>query len=129
MLSSTEAMLKAQAKADAPSPRRQRWLLRLLRLIALAALIGWTLQQSAKTLNTNPHPAGFGRGLLHGVLMPIALPNLLVGNDVPIYAAHNTGVPYKLGYTLGVNGCGALFFGFFYWRLHRLRRGFAASRA
>jgi hypothetical protein len=129
MLSSTEAMLKAQAKADAPSHRRQRWLMRLLGLVALAGLIGWTLQQSAKTLNADPRPAGFGRGLLHGILMPIAWPNLLLGNDVPIYAAHNTGVPYKLGYTLGVNGCGALFFGMFYWRLHRLRRGSAAFEA
>ena len=67
-------------------------------------------------------PAGFGRGLVHGVLMPIALPNLLFGSDVPIYAERNTGVPYKLGYTMGVNGCGALFFGALYWRLLRLRR-------
>jgi hypothetical protein len=129
MLSFTEAMFKAQDKADALSRRRQRWLLRLLGLVALAGLIGWTLQRSAKTLNADQRPAGFGRGVLHGALMPIALPNLLVGNDVPIYATHNTGVPYKLGYTLGVNGCGALFFGLFYWRLHRLRRGLTAPGA
>ena len=52
----------------------------------------------------DPAPAGFARGLVHGALMPIALPNLLVGNDVTIYAANNTGLRYKLGYTCGVNG-------------------------
>ena len=43
--------------------------------------------------------------------MPTALPTLAAGRDVTIYAPHNTGIPYKLGYTMGVNGCGALFFG------------------
>ena len=54
--------------------------------------------------------------------MPMALPNLLVGRDVSIYSPNNTGVPYKLGYTAGVNVCGAIFFGFFYWRLNRIHR-------
>ena len=47
------------------------------------------------------------RGVLHGALMPLAWPNLLLGRDVTIYATDNTGRLYKLGYTLGVNGCGA----------------------
>ncbi len=54
--------------------------------------------------------------------MPAALPNLLMGNDVPIYAEKNTGCTYKLGYTAGVNGCGLLFFGFFFWRVNRWRK-------
>jgi hypothetical protein len=83
------------------------------------------LRRSAEIALRDDQPAGFNRGLLHGILMPIALPNLLVGNDVPIYAAHNTGRLYKLGYTVGVNGCGALFFGFLYWRLRRLRKAIA----
>jgi len=95
---------------------------RLLWLAIVSLLIGWTLRRSAEMAMRDPQPAGFGRGVLHGVLMPIALPHLLFGNDVPIYAANNTGRLYKLGYTVGVNGCGALFFGFLYWRLLRLRR-------
>jgi hypothetical protein len=67
-------------------------------------------------------PAGFSRGVLHGVLMPMALPNLLIGHDVTIYAASNTGRSYKLGYTAGVNACGLIFFGFFFWRVNRIRR-------
>jgi hypothetical protein len=54
--------------------------------------------------------------------MPMAMPNLLVGNDVVIYSLHNTGLGYKLGYTIGVNVCGAFFFGCFFWRISRWRR-------
>jgi hypothetical protein len=120
-------MSSAQAKVAAPSSRIRRWAVRLLWLAVAAVLIGWTLQRSAHLAMRGPGPAGFGRGVLHGVLMPIALPNLLVGNDVPIYATNNTGVTYKLGYTMGVNGCGAVFFGVLYWRLLRLRRKLASA--
>ena len=51
--------------------------------------------------------------------MPLALPRLLLGQDTTIYALSNTGRTYKLGYTAGVNGCGALFFGIMYWRFSR----------
>ena len=39
-----------------------------------------------------------------------------------IYSDHNNGVAYKLGYTTGVNSCGAVFFGFLFWRVTRWRR-------
>ena len=88
----------------------------------MATMVGWTLSHSINSLDRSGTAAGFKRGLLHGALMPCALPSLLVGRDVTIYAANNTGRTYKLGYTAGVNGCGAVFFGFFYWRLNRWRR-------
>jgi hypothetical protein len=50
-------------------------------------------------------------GIVHGALMPVALPSLLLGNDVPIYATTSTGRIYKLGYIAGINLCGLLFFG------------------
>jgi len=56
--------------------------------------------------------AGFGVGMLHGALMPMALPTLLIGEDAPIYAPNNAGRIYKLGYIAGINLCGMLFFGF-----------------
>lgn len=102
--------------------RIARWLRSLVLLIALAVAIGWALKRTTAALDYDGSPAGIGRGVLHGALMPLALPNLLVGQDVPIYSARNTGVSYKLGYTLGVNACGAIFFGCFYWRLSRARR-------
>jgi len=96
--------------------------LRLLFFILLAVAIGWTLHGIGKSMERSARPAGFSRGMIQGALMPMALPNLLVGNDVPIYALHNTGLTYKLGYTVGVNAAGMLFFGFFFWRVNRLRR-------
>ena len=59
--------------------------------------------------------AGFGVGMVHGALMPMALPNLLMGKDVPIFASHHEGRIYKLGYVAGINVCGLLFFGFAFW--------------
>jgi hypothetical protein len=97
-------------------------LVRLAVLVCLAALLGWFLNHAAAELQKTARPAGFARGMLQGALMPMALPNLLVGKDVTIYSVNNTGVPYKLGYTAGVNLCGAIFFGFLYFRLRKLRK-------
>jgi hypothetical protein len=55
------------------------------------------------------------------------MPNLFVGNDVAIYATNNTGRTYKMGYTLGVNACGLIFFGFFFWRVRRMMKQRAAA--
>src|ERR1039457_1497257 len=41
--------------------------------------------------------AGFYTGLLEGALMPAALPGLLGGHALPIYAPNNDGRPYKIG--------------------------------
>lgn len=102
--------------------RLTRGLFRFGCLLALAACIGGGLNLSAARLERDARPAGFTRGLVQGALMPLAMPNLLVGNDVAIYASHNTGRNYKLGYSLGVNLCGLTFFGFFFWRVSRWRR-------
>ena len=101
---------------------RLAWLRRACSWLGVAFLIGWVLNFSTTKLNDWAGPAGFGRGVLHGALMPMALPNLLAGNDVVIYAPDNTGRTYKLGYTVGVNGCGAIFFGVFFWRVRRWRQ-------
>jgi len=102
---------------------RWNWVARLAAIILLAFAIGWTLNRVAQQLDRNNRPAGFVRGLVQGALMPASMPNLLIGHDVAIYAEkNNNGVFYKLGYTMGVNACGAIFFGLFYWRLKRWRR-------
>jgi hypothetical protein len=104
-----------------PSPRRRVPLLlqRVARIIVAGIIIGSILHFVARRVHDSSRPAGFSRGLLHGALMPLALPNLAVGDDVTIYASSNDGRPYKLGYTAGVNGCGLLFFGLFFWRIGR----------
>jgi hypothetical protein len=106
---------------NAPA-RRKRLLVRILSLLLAATCIGWTLNQSTALLSQTRQPAGFGLGVIQGALMPLALPNLAVGVDVSIYASNNTGRGYKLGYTAGVNLCGLIFFGLFFWRVNRWRR-------
>jgi hypothetical protein len=97
--------------------------LRVAVVLLFAAAIGWVLNRISISMEHSTRPAGFARGMLQGMLMPMSLPNLLVGKDVVIYSVNNTGVSYKLGYTAGVNTAGAVFFGLFFWRVSRWRKG------
>lgn len=116
-------MIDAQSSSPGPvSSRSQKILRRVLSFLIVAVCVGIVIRFASVTLAKSTAPAGFARGMLQGALMPGALPNLLVGNDVAIYAANNTGRTYKLGYTCGVNACGAIFFGFFFWRVSRWRK-------
>jgi hypothetical protein len=91
--------------------------------------VGMILDGSARADLHQDQPAGFGLGMVHGALMPLALPRLATGGDVAIYARNNTGRSYHLGYTLGVNLCGAIFFGFsFWWYSRAWRRGAESIR-
>lgn len=96
--------------------------IRVASFLVLATIIGAVLNRIAISFEKDPHPAGFVRGIVQGAMMPMSLPNLLVGRDITIYSQNNTGVTYKIGYTTGVNGCGALFFGLVFWRFAKLRR-------
>jgi len=51
--------------------------------------------------------------------MPAALPGLVGGKDLPIYAPNNEGRAYKIGYILGLNTCGTMFFGVAFWQPRR----------
>jgi hypothetical protein len=59
---------------------------------------------------------GAGRSNAHGAAQPP------VWQRCDDLFAEQHGVGYKLGYTTGVNVCGAIFFGFFFWRLNRWRK-------
>ncbi|HKS36645.1 MAG TPA: hypothetical protein VJW76_05615 [Verrucomicrobiae bacterium] len=108
--------------SESHRPKRSL-VVRVASIILLAFAIGWTLNRISLRLDRSQRQAGFARGLMQGAMMPAAMPNLIVGHDVAIYSANNNGVLYKLGYTMGVNACGALFFGAFYWRVNRWRKG------
>jgi len=114
----------AELLSNAPSPKKLGWAIvtRILCFLLLAGSIDWVLKHSSTQIYETSQPAGFAKGVLHGAIMPLAMPSLITGHDVPIYSPLNTGRTYKLGYTLGVNGCGLLFFGFFFWRVGRLRK-------
>jgi hypothetical protein len=100
----------------------RKLLVRILVFLLVANGIGLAMHYSHRAFRPTDRPAGFARGMLHGALMPLALPSLMMGRDVNIYALENTGRSYKLGYTSGVNACGAIFFGVFFWRVNRWRR-------
>ncbi len=96
--------------------------IKIIVLTALGAALGLT-QSWASTRTYKPEPvAGFHLGLLHGLLMPAALPGLLMGQDLPIYAPNNAGRAYNIGYIFGINTCGTIFFGIGFWQPRR-RRG------
>jgi hypothetical protein len=105
-----------------PLQRALKVLPRILVFFAIVTLVAWTLRWTANVSNENPEPAGLLRGALHGALMPLALPSLAFGQDVPIFAEQHTGRTYKLGYVIGVNLCGLLFFGLLFRRMNRWRK-------
>lgn len=105
--------------AEAPNSLRKEIITKIVILTALSILLGVLQGWAAKRTYSPDYIAGFNTGLLHGLLMPTALPGLLVGGDPAIYAPNNTGRPYKIGYLFGINACGTLFFGVGF---HRSRR-------
>jgi hypothetical protein len=84
--------------------------------IVIAALFGWIYAWASPRVFPRTGALGFGYGMAHGALMPMALPSLAMGKDVDIYAANNSGRAYKLGYIVGINVCGLVFFGSVFWR-------------
>jgi hypothetical protein len=112
--------------ADQPPPRiasggkRLRWW-RLVAVLAVALATGFALRAVGDRLEQRRTAAGFAQGFLQGASMPLAFPTLVLGVDVTIYATHNDGVPYKLGYILGITACGACFFGAVYGRVAHWR--------
>ena len=102
-------------------------------LIAVCVILGVAQAWMASWSYKPDRVAGFPIGLWHGMLMPAALPGMLMGQDLPIYAKTNTGRPYNIGYAMGINGCGVLFFGVAFWRPRGWRwdeayRNYVASR-
>ena len=75
--------------------------------LGLGLMQGWLAAGTYRPSQT----AGFYTGFLHGMLMPAALPGLLLGQSVPIYAPNNSGNPYEIGFIFGINMCGLIFFG------------------
>jgi hypothetical protein len=96
--------------------RRQLWLSKIAVFLAASVFLGWFYGWAGTRFFSENARVGFKHGVLHGALMPMALPSLLMGKDVKIYAENNTGRNYKLGYICGINLCGFAFFGSLFWR-------------
>jgi hypothetical protein len=110
-------MPMAQPQTTSPRPSRLKQLaVKAASLTILGLILGFGYDWASPRFYGTQHPAGFRLGVLHGALMPTALPSLLLGRDVPIYASNSTGRSYKLGYIAGINLCGLIFFGSAFWR-------------
>jgi ABC-type Fe3+ transport system permease subunit len=90
-------------------------LITAVRLVAIGVMLGWLYAWASPWAYPREGKLGFGHGCVHGALMPMALPSLVMGNDVEIFAANNSGRGYKLGYIIGINVCGLVFFGSAFW--------------
>jgi hypothetical protein len=97
-------------------------IIKIIALTAISLALVFAQSWAAPRYYQSDYVAGFYTGLLEGALMPAALPGLLGGHDVPIYAPNNEGRGYKIGYILGLNTCGTFFFGVAFWQPRR-RRG------
>ena len=84
-------MPQTQAKAPVGLPLWRRTFVRLFTIAVVGGFFFWVVQRSSAHLDASTEPAGLARGLLHGALMPLALPNLVIGRDPTIYASNNTG--------------------------------------
>ena len=99
-----------------PVTRRQLWLTKIAVFLAVSVAIGSFYGWACGRFFPDKTRVGFMHGVIHGALMPMALPSLVMGKDVQIYDDYNTGRNYKLGYICGINLCGIAFFGPLFWR-------------
>ena len=75
-------------------------------IITVAFLCVMCLSSCAPTGSASSD-AGFFLGIVHGVvLFPFALLAKLFGMDYSLYAAHNTGFSYWIGFIIGIGGLG-----------------------
>lgn len=109
-------------QASGSKPRQSAGLIarKVITLVIVAFLFGWLYAWVSPWAFPRQQTAGFGYGILHGVMMPLSLPSLVTGHDVQIYDNHNTGRLYKIGYICGVDICGIVFIGPLFWRPRKL---------
>lgn len=85
------------------------------RFIILAVVFGWLYGWASPRMFPAKTEFGFSHGLLHGGMMPLALPALVMGENVELYGNPNNGRWYKIGFICGINLCGLIFFGSAFW--------------
>jgi hypothetical protein len=96
-----------------------QWIKKIAGFALTMVLLSWFYGWASPQAYPKDRPLGFGHGVLHGALMPMALPSLVLGRDVEIFATNNSGRPYKIGYIVGINLCGLLVFGSAFWKPRR----------
>jgi len=71
-------------------------------LIGSALLLVLFQLTSCAPAGMTPEQYGFFWGILHGFISPFVLIAKLLGAHIGLYAAHNTGTFYWLGFILGL---------------------------
>ena len=122
MSESVAKSMSAPPVAEAPGFSFIKFIIiKFVAVTALTAALALLQGQASKNTYDSGRQADIKMGVLHGILMPAALPGLFAGHDLPIYAPNNTGRGYKIGYILGINTCGTIFFGVVFWRPKKLK--------
>jgi hypothetical protein len=115
-------MAVPESAAPAEFSKAKVMVIRIIALTVVALVLCFSQSWASSRYYQPDYVAGFPTGLLEGALMPAALPGLVSGKDVPIYAPNNLGRPYKIGYIVGLNTCGTMFFGIAFWQPRRKRQ-------
>jgi hypothetical protein len=98
------------------NPLFKRLIRKAVILAVVTVAVGYFYGRASPWAFPKRQTVGFGWGVLHGALMPLSLPSLVIGKDVQIYEPDNSGRTYKIGYICGVDLCGLVFFGPLFWR-------------
>jgi len=114
--------VQEQVATPAGSSKAKLIIIKIIVLTVISLGLGFTHAWASSRYYQPDYVAGFPTGLLEGAVMPAALPGLVGGRDLPIYAPNNLGRPYKIGFIVGLNTCGTLFFGIAFWQPRRRRR-------
>ena len=110
---------RATDSTPAPFSHAKVIVIRTVALTAISLALIAAQNWAAPRYYRADYVAGLPTGLLEGALLPAALPGLLAGHDLPIYAPNNAGRAYKIGFILGLNACGTFFFGVAFWQPRR----------
>jgi hypothetical protein len=105
----------SQNATSTSSPKLRQQVIKIAVLTLFSLALGFGYDRAAPRTYGPERVAGFFVGMMHGALMPAALPALVFGKDLPIYAQRNVGRGYNIGFILGLNACGTLFFGISFW--------------
>ena len=57
-----------------------------------------------ESIDSADRPAGFWRGLWHGIIVAITFIVSWVKSSVSVYEVHNNGFWYNLGFLIGISG-------------------------
>lgn len=76
-------------------------------MLGLLIVFSIFILNSCAPAGFTPREYGFFGGFIHGVIFLLALIGKLFGADVGLYAAHNTGFTYWLGFIIGFLTLGA----------------------